>query len=93
MLNSKKIAAMAAAGVLGGFALIGSGGVVQAAAQGGPGKCVDDGKGHVTCVQTSTYKVTTGKDGGVHLSNESTQACPASHGQVTCADTVVPPWR
>ncbi|MFI8833307.1 hypothetical protein ACIGPN_20075 [Streptomyces afghaniensis] len=92
MFNSKKIAVMAAAGVLGGFALIG-GGVVQAAAQGGPGKCVDDGKSHVYCVQTSTYKVTEGKDGGVRVSNESTQTCPASHGQVTCVDSVVPPRR
>ncbi|MYS92562.1 MULTISPECIES: hypothetical protein [Streptomyces] len=92
MLDTKKIAAVAAAGVLGGFALIG-GGVVQAAAQGGPGRCVDDGKGHVHCVQTSTYKLTTSKDGGVHLSNESTQTCPASRGQVTCVDSVVLPGR
>ncbi|MFF5518186.1 hypothetical protein [Streptomyces coeruleorubidus] len=92
MLNSKKIAAAVTAGVLGGFALIG-GGVVPAAAQGGPGKCVDDGKGHVRCVQTSAYKLTTSKDGSVHLSNESTQTCPASHGQVTCVDSVVVPRR
>ncbi|OUC95188.1 hypothetical protein [Streptomyces swartbergensis] len=92
MLNSKKIAAAVTAGVLGGFALIG-GGAVPAAAQGGPGRCVDDGKGHVRCVQPSTYKLTRSKDGGVHLSNESTQTCPASHRQVTCVDSVVLPRR
>ncbi|MFH8656801.1 hypothetical protein [Streptomyces afghaniensis] len=91
MFNSKKFAALAAAGVLGGFALLG-GGVVQAA-EGGPGKCVDDGKGHVRCVQTSEYEVTRSKDGAVHVSNESTQTCPATHGQVTCVDSVVPPRR
>ncbi|MFJ8465283.1 hypothetical protein [Streptomyces swartbergensis] len=89
MLNSKKIAAVVTAGVLGGFALVG-GGAVPAAAEGG-GRCVDDGKGHVRCVQTSEYKVTTSKGGGVHLSNESTQTCPASHRQVTCVDSVVLP--
>ncbi|MEU0188740.1 hypothetical protein ABZ250_02510 [Streptomyces afghaniensis] len=93
MLNSKKIAAMAAAGVLGGFALIGGGAVQAAAHGGGPGKCVDDGKGRVYCAQTSTYKVTKGKDGSVRVSNESTQTCPASHGQVTCVDSVVPSRR
>jgi hypothetical protein len=92
MFNSKKFAAIAAAGVLGGFALLG-GGVVQAAAQDGPGKCVDDGKGHVRCVQASVYEVTRSKDGAVHVSNESTQTCPATHGQVTCVDSVVPPRR
>ncbi|MEU0386313.1 hypothetical protein [Streptomyces chartreusis] len=92
MLNSKKIAAVVAAGVLGGFALIG-GGVVPAAAQDGPGRCVDDGKGHVHCVQTSSFEVAKSKDGGVRLRNESTQTCPASRGQVTCVDSVVLPGR
>lgn len=92
MFNTEKIAAVVAAGVLGGFALIG-GGVVPAAAQDGPGRCVDDGKGRVHCVQTSSFEVTTSKDGGVRLRNESTQNCPSSRGQVTCVDNVVLPRR
>jgi hypothetical protein len=92
MLNSKKIAATAAAGVLGGFALIGAG-TAQAAALGGPGKCVDDGRGQVRCVQGDTYQLTTAKDGSVHFANESTQSCPTAHSQVTCVSNVVVPGK
>ncbi|CAM5313572.1 hypothetical protein STAFG_1398 [Streptomyces afghaniensis 772] len=92
MLNSKKIAATAAAGVLGSLALIGAG-TAQAAAQGGPGKCVDDGRGQIRCVQGDTYKITTAKDGTVRFANESTQTCPTSHSQVTCVSNVVVPGK
>ncbi|MFF5518184.1 hypothetical protein [Streptomyces coeruleorubidus] len=92
MLNSKKIAATAAAGVLGSFALIGVG-AAQAAAHGGPGKCVDDGRGQVRCVQGDTYKLTTAKDGSVRFANESTQSCPTSHSQVTCVSNVIVPGK
>jgi hypothetical protein len=90
MFNSKKIAA--AAGILGSFALIGVG-AVQASAQGGPGACVEDGKGNVRCVQTSEYQVITDKRGSVTVVNDSTQACPTSRGQVNCVDSVAVPVK
>ncbi|MFB6844914.1 hypothetical protein ACFCXS_08645 [Streptomyces sp. NPDC056373] len=87
MLTSKKIAAVA--GVLGSFALIGVG-AAQASADGGPGKCVDDGNGHVRCVELSQYTYTTDQ-GKVTVVNDSTQQCPTSHSQVSCvSNTVVP---
>jgi hypothetical protein len=87
MLTSKKIAAVA--GVLGSFALIGVG-AAQASADGGPGKCVDDGNGHVRCVELSQYTYTTDQ-GKVTVVNHSTQKCPTSHSQVSCvSNTVVP---
>ncbi|MGR4849989.1 hypothetical protein [Streptomyces sp. LARHCF252] len=90
MFNSKMIAA--AAGILGGFALIGVG-AVQASAQSGPGTCVQDSKGNVRCVQTSEYKVVTDKAGNVTVVNDSTQTCPSSHGQVSCVDSVTVPVK
>ncbi|MGP4086560.1 hypothetical protein [Streptomyces sp. KR55] len=88
MLNSKKIAAVA--GLLGSFAVI-SVGAVQASPVEGPGKCVNDGKGHIRCVQPSKYRLTTDKAGNVHLVNKSTQACSTSSSQVTCIDSTVIP--
>ncbi|MFJ8590717.1 hypothetical protein [Streptomyces sp. NPDC093598] len=90
MFSSRKIAA--AAGVLGSFALVGVG-TVQAFAEAGPGRCVDDGKGHVRCVQVSEYQVTSDKHGNVKIVNESTQTCPASNSQVTCVSSVVVPGQ
>ncbi|WP_406330118.1 hypothetical protein [Streptomyces sp. NBC_00203] len=90
MFNSKKITAVA--GVLGSFALIGVG-AVQAFGADGPGKCVDDGKGHIRCVQVSEYKLTTDKGGNVYLVNKSTQTCPTAHSQVTCTSSVVVPGK
>ncbi|GJF20388.1 MULTISPECIES: hypothetical protein [Streptomyces] len=54
MRNSQKIAATMAAGILGGFALVGFG-AVQASADDGVGvdKCVKDGDG-IHCVQSQT---------------------------------------
>ena len=91
MLNSKKIAAAVAAGVLGGFALVGVG-AVQAFGQ-DPGRCVDGGKGDVHCTQQSKYKVTTDKAGNVTVVNHSTQTCPTSHSQVTCVSSVAVPGK
>jgi hypothetical protein len=90
MLNSNKIAA--AAGVLGSFALIGLG-AVPASADGGPGKCVDDGNGHVRCVELSQYTYTTDKGGKVTVVNNSTQDCPTSHSQVSCVSSTVVPGK
>jgi len=90
MLNSKKIAA--AVGVMGSFALIGAG-TVQAFAGDGSGKCSDDGKGHVRCVQVSEYQVTTDKHGNITIVNDTTQNCPAAHGQITCVSTAAVPGR
>ncbi|MGP4086562.1 hypothetical protein [Streptomyces sp. KR55] len=90
MLNSKKIAAVA--GLLGSVALMGVG-AVQASAVEGPGKCVNDGKGHIRCVQTTKHRFTTDKLGNVELVNESTQTCPTSENQVTCASNVVVPGK
>ncbi|MEW2398478.1 hypothetical protein [Streptomyces sp. NPDC046862] len=90
MFNSKKIAAAAAAGVLGGFALVGVG-TAQAFAADGPGKCVDDGQGHVRCEQTSRYKLTTDKAGNVQVTHNATQTCPTSQSEVTCVNSVVIP--
>ncbi|WP_409472039.1 hypothetical protein [Streptomyces sp. HC307] len=88
MFNSKKIAAVA--GLLGGFAVI-SVGAVQASPVEGPGRCVNDGKGHIRCVQTTKHRFTTDKLGNVELVNKSTQACSASSSQVTCIDSTVIP--
>ncbi|MEV5544576.1 hypothetical protein AB0L35_00330 [Streptomyces sp. NPDC052309] len=52
MLNSKKIAATAAAGILGSFALVGFG-AAQAFADNGVGPCAEDGDG-IHCVQSQT---------------------------------------
>ncbi|QCD55993.1 hypothetical protein [Streptomyces hawaiiensis] len=90
MFNSKKTAAVAA--VLGSFALMGVG-AVQASAQGGPGTCVEDGKGHVRCVQMSEYQVIKDKRGNVTVVNNSTQTCPTSHSQVSCVDSVALPVK
>ncbi|MFI6376664.1 hypothetical protein [Streptomyces sp. NPDC050546] len=90
MFNSKKIAA--AAGILGSFALIGVG-AVQASAQGGPGTCVQDSKGNVSCVQMSEYQVLRDKSGNVTVRNDSTQTCPTAHSQVSCVDSVTAPGR
>lgn len=89
MLTSKKIAAVA--GILGSFALIGVG-AAQASANGGPGKCVDDGNGHVRCVELSQYTYTTDK-GKVTVVNHSTQECPTSHSQVSCVSSTVVPGK
>ncbi|MEU0899101.1 hypothetical protein [Streptomyces massasporeus] len=88
MFDSKKTAAVAA--VLGTFALMGLG-AVQASAQGGPGTCVEDGAGHVRCVQMSEYQVIKDKRGNVTVVNDSTQTCPASRSQVSCVDSVALP--
>ncbi|MFF5366333.1 hypothetical protein [Streptomyces sp. NPDC013187] len=90
MFSSKKFAA--AAGVLGSFALVGVG-TVHAFASDGAGKCVDDGKGHIRCVQVSEYRVNSDKHGNVEVVNESTQSCPTSHGEVTCVNSVVVPGQ
>ncbi|MGW2635331.1 hypothetical protein [Streptomyces sp. NPDC001348] len=90
MLNSKKVAA--AAGVLGSFALIGAG-AVQAFAGDGYGKCADDGKGHVRCVQVSQYQITSDKRGNITIVNDSTQDCPAAHGQITCVSSAAVPGK
>ncbi|MFF4014423.1 hypothetical protein [Streptomyces sp. NPDC001843] len=91
MLNSKKVAA--AAGVLGSFALIGAGAVQAFAGDGYGGKCADDGKGHVRCVQVSQYQVTTDKRGNITIVNETTQDCPVSHGQISCVSSFAVPGK
>ncbi|MGV9251265.1 hypothetical protein [Streptomyces sp. NPDC003697] len=85
MFNSKKIAA--AAGVVGGFALLGVG-AVQGFAADGSGGCVDDGKGSVRCVQVTEYHMTVDKGGNVHVVNDSTQSCPSSQSEVSCVNAV-----
>ncbi|MGC0377221.1 MULTISPECIES: hypothetical protein [unclassified Streptomyces] len=52
MFNSKKIAATAAAGILGSFALVGLG-ASQALADDGSDACVADGE-TISCVQSQT---------------------------------------
>ncbi|MGX4692151.1 hypothetical protein [Streptomyces sp. JNUCC 63] len=90
MLDSKKIAV--AAGVLWSFALIGAG-ASQAFGHDGSGKCVDDGKGNVRCVQEGEYRSTTDKRGNGHVSSRQTQTCPApqsSQGSnVVCVNRIV----
>ena len=88
MLNSKKIAAAVSA--LGSIALIGAG-AVHAFADDGPDKCTNDGAGHVRCVQVSSYQVTTDKSGNVTVVNNSTQNCPAAHGQISCVSSATIP--
>ncbi|MEW2398476.1 hypothetical protein [Streptomyces sp. NPDC046862] len=92
MFNSKKIAAAAAAGVLGGFALVGVG-TAQAFAADGSGQCVDDGKGQVRCVGVHKREFVTESLGNVLLVNESAQSCPTSRSQVNCVSDVVVPGK
>jgi hypothetical protein len=85
MRNSKAIAA--AAGVLWSVALIGVGapqafGLDGSRDSGGSGKCVDDGKGNVRCVQESVYR---DENGTVHVFTGQTQSCEAGG----CSSSVV----
>ncbi|MFD7277023.1 hypothetical protein ACFV80_08175 [Streptomyces sp. NPDC059862] len=89
MLNSKKIAA--AAGVLGSFALIGVG-AAQALGHDGSGKCVEDSKGNVRCVQEGEYHFTTDDGGTVTVVSKSTMTCPnLQDKRATCVNNVPPP--
>ncbi|MPY65078.1 hypothetical protein [Streptomyces spongiae] len=90
MFNSKKIATAAAAGVLGGFALVGAGSA-QAFTADGPGKCVDDGKGQVRCERVNKRQFVSDSLGNFLLVNNSTQSCLGSRGQVACVSDVVVP--
>lgn len=89
MLDSKKIAV--AAGVLWSFALIGTG-ASQAFGDDGSGKCVDDGKGNVRCVQEGEYRFTTDQRGNVHVYSRQTQTCQAPQGSqgsnVSCVNRI-----
>ncbi|NGO11682.1 hypothetical protein G5C60_29825 [Streptomyces sp. HC44] len=74
MLNSKKIAAAVAAGVLGSFALMGAGsGAVQAFAGDGSGRCVDDGNGQVRCEYVKKRHLVTDTLEYLGIGNKSTQ--------------------
>ncbi|GAA3498171.1 hypothetical protein GCM10019016_052740 [Streptomyces prasinosporus] len=86
MFNSKKIAA--AAGVLGGFALIGVG-AVQAVGAEGSGNCTEDEKGNVRCVQVSEHRVTRGEDGRLHVDQKTSQTCSGSGDELSCVSSVV----
>lgn len=90
MFDSKKIAA--AAGALWGLALIGAG-ATQAFGHEGSGKCVDDGKGNVRCVQEGQYHFSTDQHGNVQASGKQTQHCPAQKSaqgsDVSCVNSIV----
>ncbi|GAA3498169.1 hypothetical protein GCM10019016_052720 [Streptomyces prasinosporus] len=86
MFNSKKIAA--AAGVLGGFALIGVG-AVQAVGAEGSGKCAEGDKGSVRCADVSEQRFTSDKYGKVRVNSDTAHACSGSGAEVSCASSVV----
>ncbi|MBR8641758.1 hypothetical protein KEF29_26555 [Streptomyces tuirus] len=86
MFNSKKIAATAAAGVLGSFALLGVG-VGQAFGHEGSANCSEDSQGNVRCEQRE-YRQVTDKNGNVLLVNRSETSCSGS-GQVSCGTSFV----
>lgn len=81
MLNSKRIAA--AAGVLCGLALLGTG---QAFAHDSATACAENGKGNGRCVQEAEYHFTTDEHGNVHLVNKQSQEC--SSGECVSVVTV-----
>ncbi|MFF8030999.1 MULTISPECIES: hypothetical protein [unclassified Streptomyces] len=84
MFNSKKI--VAAAGVLGSFALIGLG-AVQAVGAENAGTCAEDSKGNLRCVQQNEYRLTE-KDGKVRVDNKTSQTC-SGKGELSCENTLV----
>ncbi|MEV7858338.1 hypothetical protein AB0O86_05710 [Streptomyces hirsutus] len=88
MVKSNKTAA--AAGVLGGLALIGAG-AVQAFGAEGPDNCVKDEKGTVRCVQVSEQEIMTDQYGKVHFVNNSKQNCSGENAEVSCTNSVVLP--
>ncbi|MGY0067412.1 hypothetical protein ACWZEH_11415 [Streptomyces sp. QTS137] len=83
MSKSKKITA--AAGVLGGVALIGAG-AVQAVGVEGSGSCVRDGRGAIRCEQVREYRLPAGTQGKVRFAGEQEQACSGSGAEVSCVD-------
>ncbi|MFI5566523.1 hypothetical protein ACIA6T_03930 [Streptomyces sp. NPDC051740] len=85
MFKSKKIAV--AVGVLGSSALIGLG-AVHAVAVESPGKCADDGKGNVRCVDEGEHEFTSGTYGKVHLVNNMKQTCSGGGAEVSCGTSV-----
>jgi hypothetical protein len=88
MFISKKVAATV--GALGGIVLAGMG-AGHAFADGESGKCVEDGKGNIRCVQVSEYRLTD-KDGKVELVNKQSLTCSTS-GEMSCNTDVVLPKR
>ncbi|MFD0228026.1 hypothetical protein ACWGPD_06720 [Streptomyces hirsutus] len=90
MVKSKKIAA--AAGVLGGLALIGAG-AVQAFGADDSGNCVKGKDGTVRCVQVSKQEITTDQYGKIHFVNESKQSCSGGNAEVSCTNSVVLPGK
>ncbi|MFI2640218.1 hypothetical protein [Streptomyces sp. NPDC018610] len=66
MLTTKKLAATAAAGILGSFALIGFGAAQAFAHDGVSGRCADDGNNAIRCVQSQHCS------GGGHVDCSST---------------------
>ncbi|MDN3270902.1 hypothetical protein [Streptomyces sp. MA15] len=86
MLKSFKITVLA--GVLGSSALIGLG-AVQAVAVESPGKCTNDGKGHVRCADVRKERVTSEENGVIHLVNAMKQECSGSNAKVSCATRVI----
>ncbi|MFJ9590915.1 hypothetical protein [Streptomyces acidicola] len=87
MLNSKKIAAAVAAGLLGGSALVG-GGAVQAFAADGADGCVDDGRGHVRCENVIKRDALPDGYENVQVVSSTTQNCPPSSSGATCVSDV-----
>ncbi|MFC5956324.1 hypothetical protein ACFP51_18160 [Streptomyces pratens] len=86
MFKSKRIAA--AAGVLGGVALIGAG-AVQAAGVEGPDSCLKDSKGDVRCEQVREYRLPADTQGKVRFANEQRQTCSGSGVEVSCVNGAV----
>ncbi|CAL9546254.1 hypothetical protein [Streptomyces sp. enrichment culture] len=81
MFKSIKITAVA--GVLAGSALVGLG-AVQAAAAENPGKCTNDGRGHVRCVDAREDRITGEKAAPVQLVDGMRRECSGG-GAVSCA--------
>ncbi|MEF9903958.1 hypothetical protein [Streptomyces sp. P9-A2] len=82
MFEPKKIAA--AAGILGGVALIGTG-AVQAVGVEGSGSCLKGGKGTIRCEQVREYRLPADLQGKVRFTNEQEQTCSGSGVEVSCA--------
>ncbi|MEU2602131.1 hypothetical protein [Streptomyces hirsutus] len=83
MFEPKKIAA--AAGALGGLALIGSGAVRAVGAE-GSGSCAKDGRSDIRCEQVREYRLPADLQGKVRFTDEREQACSGSGAEASCAN-------
>ncbi|CAL9306609.1 hypothetical protein [Streptomyces sp. SudanB66_2053] len=88
-MNKSRNIASVLASVLGGLALFGAV-VGPASGAEGPNGCVSDGRGGVSCVQSSEERITIDGDGTVHHTVKGSKpACSAEAGEISCVTSAV----